>query len=70
MRRYALAGIGVILLVLILGPMPGVAAGDDGTVSWSWRLANTRAPGTWPVEVQCAQGDKKGFLTTQIDVQG
>ena len=38
------------------------AAGEDGTATWSWRL-NADARGNYPVEVQCAQGDKKGSVT-------
>lgn len=41
--------------------------GDDGTATWSWRTdANTR--GAYPIEMQCAQGDKKGSLNTQFVV--
>lgn len=43
------------------------AAGDDGTATWSWRL-NADAKGNYPVEVLCAQGDKKGSVSAQLQV--
>lgn len=41
--------------------------GDDGTATWSWRTdSNTK--GSYPIEVQCVQGDKKGSLSTNFVV--
>jgi hypothetical protein len=40
---------------------------DDGTVTWSWQLGrNVR--GSFPIEVQCAQGDKRGSLSVTLVV--
>jgi hypothetical protein len=41
--------------------------GDDGTATWSWRLGPD-ARGNYPIEMQCTQGDKRGFLTAQLVV--
>ena len=43
------------------------AASDDGTATWSWRL-NADARGNYPIDVQCAQGDKRGSLSAQLQV--
>jgi hypothetical protein len=42
-------------------------SGDDGTATWSWRVGSD-ARGTYPIDVQCTQGDKKGFLSAQLVV--
>ncbi len=40
---------------------------DQGTVTWSWRLGSD-ARGNYPIEMQCAQGDKRGSLSVTLVV--
>ena len=40
---------------------------DEGTATWSWRLGSD-ARGPYPVEMQCTQGDKRGFLAATLVV--
>jgi hypothetical protein len=40
---------------------------DDGTVTWSWRLGSD-ARGNYPIDMQCTQGDKRGFLSSTLVV--
>jgi hypothetical protein len=40
---------------------------DEGTATWSWRVGSD-ARGTYPIEIECAQGDKKGFLSARLVV--
>ena len=41
--------------------------GDEGTATWSWRIG-ADARGNYPVDMQCAQGDKKGSVSAQLEV--
>lgn len=40
---------------------------DEGTVTWSWRLGSD-AQGNYPIDMQCTQGDKRGFLSATLVV--
>jgi len=40
---------------------------DEGTATWSWRIG-ADARGNYPIEMQCTQGDKKGSLSAQLQV--
>jgi hypothetical protein len=37
-------------------------ANDFGVVSWSWTVGKRAPPGTWPIGVTCAQGEKSAFV--------
>jgi hypothetical protein len=43
-------------------------AGEGGTATWSWRVQNASA-GSWPIDVVCKQGDKRGRLTVRLEVR-
>ncbi len=49
-------------------PLATKTTGDDGTATWSWRVPNEVVRGNLPIDIQCAQGDKKGALTVQLVV--
>jgi hypothetical protein len=42
-------------------------AGEQGTVTWSWRLGKD-VRGNIPIDVQCAKGDKRGSLSVTLVV--
>jgi hypothetical protein len=48
-------------------PMAPKTTNDEGTATWTWRIGGD-AKGNYPIEMQCAQGDKKGSLTVQLQV--
>ena len=50
------------------GPLSSKTANDEGTVTWSWRLS-PEARGSYPIDVQCTQADKRGFLSAMLEVQ-
>lgn len=44
-------------------------ASKYGLVSWNWVIDTSIPPGTWPVTVTCAYGDKSGVMTQDLTVQ-
>lgn len=40
---------------------------NEGTVTWSWRIGSD-ARGSYPIDVQCTQGDKRGVLSAKLEV--
>jgi hypothetical protein len=58
---------GVVRYRQTMSQLSTKTAGEDGTVTWTWRLGSD-ARGNYPVEVQCAQGDKKGSVSTTFQV--
>ena len=58
---------GVIKWRNFMSPLPAKTAGDDGTASWTWR-PGVDARGTYPVDIECTQGDKKGTTSTTFSI--
>ena len=58
---------GVIRWRQFMSQLPTKTTGDDGTVSWTW-TPGANARGTYPVDIQCAQGDKKGSVSTTFQI--
>jgi len=43
-------------------------ADATGSVSWTWNVGTTTAPGKWPVTVTCTSGGKQATAKTQLVV--
>jgi hypothetical protein len=50
-----------------MSQLPAKTTGEDGTVSWTF-TPGANARGTYPVDIQCAQGDKKGAVSTTFSI--
>jgi hypothetical protein len=58
---------GVIRWRRFMTPLATKTTRDDGTATWTWRVG-TDARGEYPVDIQCAQGEKKGAVSTTFQV--
>jgi hypothetical protein len=58
---------GVIRWRQFMSQLATKTTGDDGTATWTWR-PGVDARGTYPVDIQCTHGDKKGAVSTTFSM--
>lgn len=44
-------------------------ANAQGQVSWTWKVASSATPGTWPVSVRCTSKGKEGTAEASLEVK-